>query len=107
MKICLKYGLIGLVIWLVLFILFLVGAKIGINPCIAEPNNPMIKSITYCHTPFQQNIFSIIGLVGFIGGAFTIFGAIHPLFYVGSALTFFLWGVLIGFIIKKIKKKKK
>ena len=107
MKTWLKVGLIGLAVWLVLVILHIIGANIGTNPCSEEFPMPGAS----CYTSFQESVMSIIYSVGFIGGilgspVLSTFGSRGVLlFYIGSALTFFLWGALIGFIIQKIRKK--
>ena len=104
MKKWLKVGLIGLAVWLVLVILHIVGANIGTNPC----ENGFPPPGASCYTDFQKSVMSIIYFVGFIGliGTGGIFGPIKVLwFYISSALTFFLLGALIGFIIQKIRKK--
>jgi len=108
MKTWLKVGLIGLAVWLVLIILHVVGANIGTNPC---AGTEYLGEGYSCYTPFQENIMFVISFVGFIGPTIggTPLGTFGPtgvlLFYIGSALTFFLWGALIGFIIQKIRKK--
>ena len=109
MKTWLKVGLIGLAIWLVLVILYISGANIGTNPC----ENGFPPPGASCHTNFQESVMSTIYAVGFIGGMLGnpvlsggssgLIGVL--LFYIGSALTFFLWGALIGFIVQKIRKK--
>ena len=107
MKTWLKVGLIGLAVWLVLIILHIIGANIGTNPCEIEYPGEGAS----CYTGFQESVMLVIYFVGFIGGmlgspVLSTFGPTGVLlFYIGSALTFFLWGALIGFIIQKIRKK--
>ena len=110
MKVWIKNGLIGLGIWLVLVILFFVGANIGENRCLAGG----VESLEgrACYTSFQQIVILIIAFAGFLGlllAGSPVLSSFGPtgilIFFFGTALTFFLWGVVIGFIIKKIRKK--
>lgn len=107
METWIKGGLWGMGVWLVLIILFFIGANIGTLPCgIKDP----LEGAS-CYTPIQNSLMLVISFVGFIGlliGSPNL-SSVGPsgvlLFYLGSALTFFLWGALIGFIVQKIRKK--
>jgi len=107
MKIWLKGALVGLVVWLILVILSIIGANIGTNPCeVGE----MMEGAS-CYTNFQETVMSILYFVGFLGlllGGSPVLSSFGPtgvlIFYIGTALTFFLWGAFIGFIIQKVKK---
>jgi hypothetical protein len=108
MKIWLKGGLIGLGIWIFLILLFLLGQYIGENPCDSE--NTLVG--VSCYTPFQEITILIIGLIGFLSfvfGGSPVMSSFGPqgvfMFYFGSALTFFLWGCLIGFIVQRVRRK--
>ena len=88
--------LIGVVIWLVLNLVSLINQIVSGLP----PNS------------LQLFLSSIVYILGFpavlIGGALNYGGAGFVgviLFYIGTLICFALWGALIGWIIKKIKKK--
>lgn len=95
MKTWIKGAIIGLIIWILLLLIFLVG---GINYQCDIPEDLMGVS---CLSPIQENVVMIIDFISFPlpgpGINFNLF----------SVFFFILWGMLIGFIFGKIKSRKR
>lgn len=111
MKRPLKYGIIGISIWILLFLVFMIGGIFA--TCVIEmANSGYPTEGPACWNSIQGIIVKVVSIIGFpailIGGHanMSIAGPKGILiFWLGSLISFFLWGLLIGWIVDKIKKK--
>ena len=100
-----KGVVVGIIIWIVLIILYNISGVIV--PC--EPSG---MEGDMCTNSFQDSILGILLILGFpallIGGTpnMSTAGPVGVgIFYIRTLICFALWGALLGWIIKKIKKK--
>ena len=106
MKIWAKGAIIGLLVWIILIALYLFSGSGG-SDCLDSGEG-------YACFGGPQNIAVWILVIGafptliFGGPVLSTFGPFGILIWViGSAIMFILLGILIGWIIGKIKSKKK
>ena len=112
MKSWIKYGLIGGVIWLILFLTFIISGQGHVCELMLNDLGELMEGIP-CWSPIQHSVINLISIIAFpvflLGGNANV-STVGPngvtLFYVGSLICFMLWGILIGLIIGKIKSKK-
>ena len=113
MKTWIKSGIVGFIIWILLLLTFKIsGALID---CTLPTNEfgEMIVGIS-CWNPLQNFVLITLSILSFpflFLGANPNLSTVGPqgvmLFWVGSAISLILWGMLVGWIIGKIKSKKK
>tara|TARA_Y100000310_G_C20696541_1_gene826102 strand:+ start:724 stop:1080 length:357 start_codon:yes stop_codon:yes gene_type:complete len=107
----LKGGIITLSIWIVLILVFNIsGSIVECNLPTDEFGDEFVGAP--CWNNSQEIVIDIITVVAlpimFIGANPNV-STVGPdgvrLFYVGSAVIFVLWGVLVGWIVGKVKSR--
>jgi len=113
MKNYVKGAIVGISIWVLLLLTFKISGSL-IN-CTLPTNEfgEMIVGIS-CWNSIQNFVLAVLSILSF---SFLFLGAnpnlstVGPngvmLFWVGSAISLTLWGMLVGWIIGKIKSKRK
>ena len=100
MKGWVKGGLIGLIAWVVLLVLL----NLGINYI----NCPEKNGEGYICFDLVRVTLQIVSFPFFFVGANPYLGGTPSvLFWIGSLISFALWGILLGLIFTKIKTKRK
>jgi len=102
-----KGFVIGVIIWLIVIVFFKVSG-------LMSPEEIPIGLEGYCgYNSFQDSILKALFIIGFplifLGGP--CLSTIGPTgvwgFWIGSFISFILWGLLIGWIYGKIKSRNK
>jgi len=93
---------IAVAIWVFLILLYIIGGLFEWKICLPAAVVPPI-----CYNPLQNFVLHIFGFLSLQVGSLNMKTGVPIVFinYIATLICFALWGALVGFIIKKIKKK--
>ncbi|MDP1696012.1 MAG: hypothetical protein Q8L29_03800, partial [archaeon] len=108
MRTYLKGGIIGFLVWIVFISIFLISGYL-----IKCEIDSQIVGIS-CWNPIQNFIavvFLVLSFPFFLLGANPNLSTVGPngvlLFWIGSLISFIIWGMLIGWLVGRRNKRKK